>query len=154
MAIRIEFFNNIYNVKNVEARYPGGYEGFKKDFPLSIRVWYDGCLIRFGDMAFPCGGELGNDFLDCIVNAGPYTENIEELLPEKYYLSGHLMWTEKMPEEPIPCDNGEYYQGGFMYKTHDVWAKANLQLVRNNNVKPFRYFEYKGLITNGWYNGF
>ena len=30
---------------------------------LSIRLWYDGVLNRFGDISWPCGGELGPDII-------------------------------------------------------------------------------------------
>lgn len=60
MAIRIEFYNNIYRVDDVNKKYRGGYKALKKKYHLSIRLWYDGVLIRFGDMCRPCAGELGS----------------------------------------------------------------------------------------------
>ena len=146
MAIRIEFYNNIVSVADVEERYPGGYETFKKDFPLCIGTWYDGNLIRFGSMAY-IGGELGDNFDDFIIAAGFPPEE----LPEGWHLDGTLMWTNKMPEEPLLMENGEYFQGGFTFKTYDIWKKVNFQLAERENPKPFRYFEYKNLISRGWY---
>ncbi len=147
MAIRLEFHNNVYRVDDVIKKYPGGYKAFKEHWRLCIRLWYDGVLIRFGDMCWPCGGELGPDIPECVIDAGFDFET-----PPDWHTDGRIIWTDRMPDEPMLIEDGSYYQGGFFYKTHDAWAIANMRLVEYNNPKTFYYFEGKGLIEAGWYN--
>lgn len=147
MAIRIEFYNNIYRVDDVNKKYPGGYKAFKKKYHLSIRLWYDGVLIRFGDMSSPCGGELGPDISEWPIVAGLGSE-----MPPDWCSDGRIIWTNRMPDEPLLTEDGVYYQGGFFYKTHDAWAIANMRLVEYNKPGTFHYFESIGLIEAGWYN--
>ena len=120
MAIRIEFYNNIYRVDDVNKKYPGGYKAFKKKYHLSIRLWYDGVLIRFGDMCRPCGGELGPDISEWPIAAGLGSE-----MPPDWHSDGRIIWTSRMPDEPLLTEDGVYYQGGLFYKTHDAWTIAN-----------------------------
>lgn len=52
MAVALEFIDFIVPVKVVRDKYPGGWDGFLRDYEscLGRRVWYDDHLVRDGAM--------------------------------------------------------------------------------------------------------
>ena len=120
MAIRLEFHNNVYRVDDVNKKYPGGYKAFKEHWRLCIRLWYDGVLIRFGDMCWPCGGELGPDIPECVIDAGFAFET-----PPDWHTDGRIIWTNWNRSPPT------------MRSWTDVTNQAKTTLIETTYPKPF-----------------
>lgn len=53
MAVALEFINFIVPIKNIEAKYPGGWQQCLRDHAPLVggRVWYDDHLFRVGGMS-------------------------------------------------------------------------------------------------------
>ncbi len=52
MAVRLECFNVIIPIANIDKYYPGGFDGFKQDNSdlIGAGMWYDDRIFRDGAM--------------------------------------------------------------------------------------------------------
>lgn len=153
MAIRFECCNCVTTVKEINEKYPGGYETFKQRFPLGIRHWTDGILVRFGD------DSCISNWLNDPVGYGVKCYNFQSKPPQgwKMYPSEFvigctplLMWTNKRPDEPEKIEKGWFLQGGWLYKSYYIWQKSNRWLVNWDNPNCFLYHYHKGEICSAW----
>jgi len=139
MAIRFEKYNFIYSVKDIEIRYPGGYNAFKNKYGMTLSCWHDGIFVRLGgDPVF-----LPDNIMDDLKHYG-IIELSDERLNDKNIFSypidaikkkqmPNFIWTRQMPDAPMEFSDGWFSQGGFSYSSYSVWAKVNTALVLNND---------------------
>ena len=153
MAIRFECDNVVIPMKEINEKFPGGYEAMKKEIPLGILHWSDGILIRLGD------DPAMSSWLKDPVGHGIIPFNFHQPLPEEWHgypddiplgCTPDFMWTNLMPEEPEKLDDGWLLQGGYAYQSHFIWEKANRWLMKWNNPNCFLYHLNKGEIVSAW----
>ena len=56
-------------------------------------------------MSWPCGGELGPDIPECVIAAG-----VDFEMPPDWHTDGRMIWTDRIPDEPLLIEDGSYYQ--------------------------------------------
>lgn len=138
MAIRLEFFNGLVMVEDIQKKYPGGLDKFNLDYKVNESIiWSDGLIVRFGSMHDP----FPKEFIDGIPMYGIYgmCDNNYNL-PIGLRTDDNLVWdVSKMPEEPEQLDGGRVRQGGFIFENYNIWKWANNKLLETGDASIFKW---------------